>query len=216
MAGSDVEDPLTMELDQRELKFINSPIRRFFQKYYEFRVFRKLLKRNNIDLTHKVILDAGCGSGYSTELIAKEFKPKELVAFDVMAEQIELARQRRLPANVFVGDATHIELPSGKYDAVFVFDILHHIPNWRMALKEISRVTKSAGVLLIEEPSNKALDEAERYFKIYHPEGARFDWGDFTGGLEEAGYHVIEFKRLYMDHFRSYICQKIKERGLEK
>ena len=180
MAGSDVEDPLIMELDQRELKFINSPIRKFFQKFYEFRVFRQFLKRNGIDLTNKVILDAGCGSGYSTELIAKALQPKELVAFDVMPEQIELVRQRGLSANVFVGDVTNIELPSNKFDAVFVFDILHHIPKWRIALTEISRVTKSGGVLLIEEPSNKALDEAERYFKIYHPEVARFDW---SGGL---------------------------------
>ena len=61
MARSDVEDPSVMELDQRELKFINSPIRRFFQKHYEFRVFRQFLKRNGVELTNKVILDAGCG-----------------------------------------------------------------------------------------------------------------------------------------------------------
>ena len=72
--------PFIMQLDRRELIFVNSPIRRFFQKYYEFRVFRKPLKRNGIDLTHKVILDAGCGSGYSTELIAKALQPQELVA----------------------------------------------------------------------------------------------------------------------------------------
>ena len=69
-------------------------------------------------------LVAGCGSGYSIELITKELRPQELVAFDVMPEQIELARQRGLSANVFVGDATNIELPSNKFDAVFVFDIL--------------------------------------------------------------------------------------------
>jgi len=208
MAGSDVEDPLIMELDQRELKFINSPIRKFFQKFYEFRVFRQFLKRNGIDLTNKVILDAGCGSGYSTELIAKALQPKELVAFDIMPEQIELAKQRGLSANVFVGDATNIELPSNNFDAVFIFDILHHIPKWRAALTEISRVTKSGGVLLVEEPSNEALDEAERYFKIYHPHGARFDWDEFAEGLEQAGYQVIEFKTIFMGHFRSYVCKK--------
>jgi SAM-dependent methyltransferase len=207
-ARSDVEDHPIMELDQRELKFINSPVRRFFQKHYEFRVFKQFLKRNGIDLTNKVILDAGCGSGYSTELIAQELQPKELVAFDIMPEQIELARQRGLSANIFIGDATNIELPSDMFDGVFVFDILHHIPKWRIALTEISRVTKSCGVLLIEEPSNEALEEAERYFKIYHPREARFDWDEFAEGLEQAGYQVIEFKTIFIGHFRSYVCRK--------
>ncbi|MFC1964654.1 hypothetical protein ACFLWG_01440 [Chloroflexota bacterium] len=80
-----------MELDQRELKIIYSLIRKIFQKFYELRVFRPFLKRNGIDLTNKVILDTGYGSGYSTELIAKALQPKELVTFDVMPKQIELA-----------------------------------------------------------------------------------------------------------------------------
>jgi ubiquinone/menaquinone biosynthesis C-methylase UbiE len=125
-----------------------------------------------------------------------------------MPEQIELARQRGLSANIFIGDATNIELPSDMFDGVFVFDILHHIPKWRIALTEISRVTKSCGVLLIEEPSNEALEEAERYFKIYHPREARFDWDEFAEGLEQAGYQVIEFKTIFIGHFRSYVCRK--------
>ena len=67
-----------MNMDKRESRFMSSPIRQFFLKYYEFKIFKKLLKKNSIDLTNKVILDAGCGPGYSSELIIKEFKPKEL------------------------------------------------------------------------------------------------------------------------------------------
>lgn len=202
------EGSALMEMDPRELKFLNTPVRRFFLKHYELRVFRQLLKKNEIDLTGRVILDAGCGSGYSTELIIKEFQPKELVAFDIMPEQIELARQRGLAANLFIRDATNIELPSEKFDAVFVFDILHHIPEWRRALEEIGRVTKPGGVFLVEEPDKEALDEVERYFKISHPEEARFDWPEFTQGLARAGFSVIESKKIYLGHFRCYLGKK--------
>jgi len=132
-----------------------------------------------MQLNHKVILDVGCGSGYSTELLVKEFEPKELVAFDIMPEQVALAKQRGLPANIFLADVTDTELPFSSFDAVFVFGILHHVPEWRGALKEISRVLKPEGVLLIEEPDKKALDDAERYLKIRHPEESRFRWPEF-------------------------------------
>jgi len=200
-----------MEINKRELKFMNSPIRRFFQRHYEFRVFKAALKKNRIDLNNKVILDAGCGSGYSAELIIKEFQPKELFAFDIMPEQVELAKQRGLPANLFVGDATDIELPSEKFDAVFVFGILHHIPQWRVALKEINRVLKSGGVLLVEEPNKKALDDVERYFKIRHPKESRFEWPEFIKGLEESGFCVVENRKLYLGYLQSFICEKLKQ-----
>ena len=64
-----------MDMDKKELKFINSSFRNFFLKNYEFRVFRRFLKDNNIDLINKVILDAGCSTGYGTYLIEKEFEP---------------------------------------------------------------------------------------------------------------------------------------------
>jgi len=78
-----------MKMDKKELRFMNSYFRQFFLKYYEFKVFKKFLKKNHIDLNKKVILDAGCGCGYSTELIIKEFQPEEIFAFDIAPNQIE-------------------------------------------------------------------------------------------------------------------------------
>ena len=77
---------------------MNNPIRRSVQKRVEFRLFNKFLEKHGIDLTGGVILDVGCGSGYGTELIRSRYNPKELVAFDLMPEQIEIARfYERIP-----------------------------------------------------------------------------------------------------------------------
>ena len=198
-----------MEIDKKELRFMNSAFRRFFQRNCEFKVFKEYLKKNHIDLTNKVILDAGCGTGYSTELIIKEFQPKEIFAFDIIPEQIQIAMQRRLPANLFVGDVTDIKLPAEKFDAVFIFGILHHVPEWRTALKEINRVLKSGGIFLVEEPEEKTLDNEERYFRISHPRESRFDWPEFIESLEEFGFHVVESRTIYMGHLRILMCAKI-------
>jgi ubiquinone/menaquinone biosynthesis C-methylase UbiE len=199
-----------MGIDSKELRFMNSPIRRFFQRRFEFSAFKKALQNNLIDLKNRAILDVGCGSGYSSELIIKEFHPRELFAFDIMPEQVKLARQRGLAANLFVGDATDIKLPSGKFDAVFVFGVLHHIPRWRVALKEINRVLKSGGVLLVEEPSQKALDDLERYLRIRHPKESRFGLREFTKSLGESGFRVVEKRKIYFGYLQSFMCQKLR------
>ncbi len=197
-----------MYMDSKELWFMNSRIRRFFQRYCEVRVFRKFLEKNYVDLTGKVVLDAGCGSGYSTELIARRFHPEELIAFDIMPQQVERARQRGLSANVFVADVTDTGLPSARFDAVFVFGILHHVPEWRRGLEEIQRLLKPGGILLIEEPDRKALDDAERYLRIRHPRDARFEWPVLVKALEESGFRLVESRKIYLGHFKSFMCVK--------
>lgn len=156
-------------MDRKEFSYVNCAARDFCQKYYEFRSFKQYLMKNRIDLTNKAILDVGCGSGYSSALIMDEFRPAELFAFDALPEEIELARHRGITAKVFVGNVLDIMLPSKKFDAVFAFDILHHVPEWRRALKEINRVLKNGGSLLLHEPRKKALDNLERFFKVHHP-----------------------------------------------
>lgn len=195
-------------IDRKELRLVNSAVRGFCQRYYEFRAFRGYLKKNHIDLTNKVILDVGCGAGYSLEPIVAEFQPKELFAFDILAEEVELAKRRCLSANLFVGSVTDIKLPAEKFDAVFIFDVLHHVPEWRAALNEINRVLKSGGVLLVQEPHKKGLDNIERFFRVHHPQESRFEWPEFIEGLEEAGFRVVERRKLYLGHFQSCMCIK--------
>jgi len=199
---------LDTAIDRKELRLVNSGIRGFCQKYYEFRAFQGYLKKNHIDLTNKVILDAGCGAGYSSEIIVKKLQPKELFAFDILPEEVELAKRRCPSANLFAGSVTNIELPAEKFDAVFVFDVLHHIPAWRTALNEINRVLKPGGVLLVQEPHKKGLDNLERLFRIYHPKDSRFEWPELIQGLEESGFRVVEKRKLYLWHFQSCMCRK--------
>jgi ubiquinone/menaquinone biosynthesis C-methylase UbiE len=179
-----------MRLGIIEFWAMNNPLRRVLQKHLEFRVFEQLLHAHRIDLTGKIIIDAGCGSGYSTELILNAFKPSHLIAFDVMPEQIRLARKRHLNVDFFVGSLTHIETSDQTCDAVFIFGVLHHIPIWQTALCEVARVLKTGGVLVVEEPRE------------------RFTWSEFEQGLNNAGFNILESKKVLGKYFKSYLCQK--------
>jgi ubiquinone/menaquinone biosynthesis C-methylase UbiE len=182
-----------MRLGKFEFLAMNNALRRWIQKHIEFTIFKNLLKRHNIELAGKVIMDGGCGSGYSTGLIVNEFHPSHILAFDYMPEQISLAKKRNIKVNFEVGDLTRIDSADGTFDAVFVFGVLHHIPEWRNALLQISRVLKSNGVLLVEEP---------KY---------RFSWEDFESGIKDAGLDILDIKKWIpiLMEFHFYLCRKI-------
>lgn len=71
------------------------------------------------------ILDLGCGDGAKTKLLA-EFA--HVVAVDVSAEQIRLARVTVPEASVVHADFLELEYPDESFDAVTAFYSFMHVP----------------------------------------------------------------------------------------
>jgi ubiquinone/menaquinone biosynthesis C-methylase UbiE len=191
-------------LNARELALMDSPIRRWSQRTIELRTFLRLLERAGIDLRGGAVLDAGCGNGYGLELIERALRPRRLVGFDLMPEQVERARRRGLAATIAVGDITAIAAPDHTFDGVFVFGILHHVPSWRVALRELARVLKPGGVLLVEELHGEYIRWQDRIVGTQHPAAARFDWIAFRGGLADAGFTIAAETGFLFDAARAF------------
>jgi ubiquinone/menaquinone biosynthesis C-methylase UbiE len=181
----------SMRLGNIEFAAMNNCIRRFFQKHFEITYFKKLLKKNNIDLTNSILMDAGCGSGFSTQLLLDEFKPRHMYAFDYMPEQITIAKKRGLEVDFHIGDMRNIKQPDNFYDAVFIFGVIHHIPDWSIALSETYRCLKSGGCLLLEEP-------------LY-----RFSWRTLETTLRQKGFEILGLKKFIFGYMHSYLCRKV-------
>lgn len=91
----------------------------------------------------KKILDCGCGEG----VLVEEFKSK---GYDI--EGIDKNYESEF---VKAGDITNMEYPDNQFDVVLLLDVLEHLPynEQYSALKEIKRVLKNQGTLILSMPN---------------------------------------------------------------
>jgi SAM-dependent methyltransferase len=105
------------------------------------------------------VLDFGCGTGWSSEMLAR--LGMEVVGMDISPAALEMARATAAGRGVgmagsqprfkvYSGD--RIEYPDGHFDAIVVFDAFHHLPNPQRVLGEFRRVLAPNCRLGMAEP----------------------------------------------------------------
>jgi SAM-dependent methyltransferase len=103
------------------------------------------------------ILEVGPGTGYYALDVAESLAPNgELEVFDIQQEMldhtVERARERGL-TNVTPrrGDARSLPYEDGSFDAAYLVTVLGEIPDQPAALRELGRVLKPAGRVVVGE-----------------------------------------------------------------
>lgn len=114
------------------------------------------------------VLDVGCGAGlFLAEM--RRHTSWEIYGIDRNPQAIAFAREvLKIPAQV--GTIEENDFPDGSYDAVTMWDTLEHLHAPRKALREIWRILKPDGVLLLRVPSLDSLDA-----RLFGPHWAGLD-----------------------------------------
>jgi SAM-dependent methyltransferase len=103
------------------------------------------------------ILEVGPGTGYYTLEVAEWAKPDgEVEILDIQQEMLDHTMERageRGLANVTPrqGDATALPYEDATFDAAFLVTVLGEVPDQDAALRELSRVLKPGGRLVVGE-----------------------------------------------------------------
>lgn len=105
------------------------------------------------------LLDVGCGGGLFLTLLAAEGRISRGVGFDTSEAAIRLARQAA-GAEAVRGTPLTFECrsvadgwPEGRFDAVSIIDVLHHVPGdaWRTTLEQALEHLREGGTLIYKD-----------------------------------------------------------------
>ena len=96
------------------------------------------------------LLDLATGTGDLAEAIAKENPDTRITGADFSAPMLDVARARSLPqAEWLVADAMAMPFGDAAFDVVTVAFGLRNMADWPLAIREMARVTKPGGHLLV-------------------------------------------------------------------
>ncbi|MFI6291664.1 class I SAM-dependent methyltransferase [Nonomuraea sp. NPDC050790] len=102
------------------------------------------------------VIDVGCGIGKPALRLAREHKV-DVVGVSISEQQIEIARASvvsvPLPTQVSfqTADAMDLPFPASAFDAGLCLEALHHMPDRPKALREIARVVRPGGPVVIAD-----------------------------------------------------------------
>ncbi len=141
------------------------------------------LLRKNLPATGELdVLDAGCGGGATTESLGRY---GNVTGLELEEAAVEYARS--WGRNVVQGSIETLPFGDGSFDLVLSLDVIEHVPDDETALRELYRVLRPGGRVLITVPALMMLwsphDEANGHYRRYTAEGLR-------RRVETAGFEV--------------------------
>lgn len=156
-----------------------------------------------------LILEIGCSSGFLIKDLVESLPDATIVGADVVkAPLYNLAREfPGIPLIRF--DLLNCPLPSGIFDAIVMLNVLEHIEDDVLALKNAYALLKPGGALIIEVPAGPFLYDAYDV-ELHH--FRRYSLADLDKKLKSVGFNVQQKSHLGFLLFPAFALVKLKNK----
>lgn len=160
--------------------------------------FKQILASNFLNKNLKKILDAGCGIGTYTFLLGKTYPQAKVTGGDIAKYKLKscqaMAKELGLKNVEFdYLDITKTNNKENYYDLVVNIDVLEHVANYELVLKNFFKILHRNGYLYIHvpQPNQKRILSS---FKTWHHEDHVREGiakTDLENSLRKLGFRII-------------------------
>lgn len=154
------------------------------------------------DIRGKELLDAGSGTGwFSKRAVERGARVTSLdVGENILAQVARKCNTRRV-----VGSVCEMEFRDSSFDFVVSTEVIEHTPDPRKAVREMHRVLKKDGVLVLTVP-NKVWHfsiSLANFLRLRPYEGYEnwVGWSELRKWLEESGFEILEYRGFHIVPF---------------
>ncbi len=180
--------------------------------YYQQGVKRNLLQRfwhtHKIRLAKRILsrlkfdncLDVGCASGYMISQIAKLYPNVKYFGIDIYDKAIDYAKKAYPNIEFKVASADKLQFKDNIFDVILFYETIEHVEDPKDCLKEIKRVLKKRGTLIL------TMDSGSLLFRLVW-----FIWENTKGKIWQ-GAHLHPFHHTELEQLIQRSGFKIKDK----
>ena len=155
-----------MSYSKKSENYLFKKTKKFYEKtpYNTFNVdknFYYYLDKNlnlllsNVKDDNDLIVDVGCGMGWMSDYF-KNINKKNVISLDVSFSVLTFAKNR-YNLNVIQANNLFLPIKSSCASLVLSSGVIHHTPNAYKSFKELVRILKSEGIILLQTYNKNSL-----------------------------------------------------------
>jgi len=137
------------------------------------------------------VIEIGPGPGFTTDILRNRARRLTVVELDPALADALVTRLAGTNVDVVQGDATALDLPSGRFTGAASFNMLHHVPTRAgqdQVFAELARVLRPGGVLAMADAMPRDGLDAFHEGDTYNP----IDPATVPDRLAQAGFVAID------------------------
>ena len=170
-----------------------------FETIYNGKVYRGLGERVAEEIgQNDIVLECACGTGAISQYIAP--KCRQLIATDFskgMLKQTAKKCGKYQNLKVKRADMTNLNCRDNRFDKVVAGNVIHLLEDPHVAIKELVRVCKSGGKIIIPTYINASEGVNKKAVRLLELAGANFErqfsMDSYKEFFEKAGYQDVAY-----------------------